>query len=238
MECDDGFTYVVKFAGDSRVAVNEYLGQTLAFTLGLPVPRGAFVELGPETVAHSKDLANRAIEPGVHQGSQLVANASDLSGFGGREGGLEEALVNSEALAGTVCLDNWILTSDRDRPENHLVQAVPGGFRYYLVDFTHSFTGPRWTLDTLDEGSFLRVLMPVLPPIAAAVKGQASFESTLRRIESFTDDEIQRAVRSIPTPWKVDEEERVQLGSFLQVRRGILRSVLASNRQSFPSWSG
>ncbi len=237
MECDDGLTYLVKFSKGSRAAVNEHLGHWLAHTAGLPTPPSALVEVSSEMIAHSNDLQNRAIEPGLHQGSEVVANASDLSQILNRQTSLDQELVNSEVLPGTVCLDNWILTQDRDRAENHLLQAVPGGFRYFMVDFTHSFTGPNWTVDSLEQGSFLRVPMPVLPEIAVLVRGPSSFESTLRRIEAVPDSVIEEIVAAIPGEWGITEEERSASASFIELRRGQVRSVLTSNRRAFPNWA-
>jgi len=237
MECDDGRTYIVKFAGGSRAAVDELLGQTLARAVGLPAPRGSLVQVSEGLIAHSADMRNRGIAPGLHQGSELIPNSSDLSELVARHARLEEELVNWEVLPGTVCLDNWVLTEDRDRPENHLVQAVPGGFRYHMIDFTHSFTGPAWTADTIEQGSFLRVLVPALPEIAAAVRGRSSYEPTLARIERLPDASIEEVVAAIPPEWGVSEDERLALVGFLLTRRGLLREVLASNSREFPNWS-
>jgi hypothetical protein len=238
MECDDGLTYLVKFSGGSKAAVNEFVGQTLARAISLPTPNSALVDLSEDVIGHSGDLRNRAIQPGLHQGSEVVANASDLSELEMRHRRLDEELVNVEVLPGTVCLDNWILTEDRDRAENHLIQAVPGGFRYYMVDFTHSFTGPKWTADSLDQGSFVRVLVPSVPQVTASISGPHSFESTLKRIEALGDWRIEETVAAIPGAWGVSEEERTVLVRFLELRRGLLRSVLTSNAGRFPNWVG
>lgn len=238
MECDDGLTYLVKFSGGSRAAVNEFIGQTLARAVVLPTPNSALVDLSAELIAHSSDLRNRAIPPGLHQGSEVVANSSDLSELERRHRRLDEELVNAEVLPGTVCLDNWLLTEDRDRVENHLIQAVPGGFRYYMVDFTHSFTGPNWTADSLDQGSFVRILVPTEPQVAASVRGLHSLESMMKRIEAVGDTKIEETVAAIPGAWSVSEEERQVLVRFLELRRGLLRGVLTSNASRFPNWIG
>jgi hypothetical protein len=238
MECDDGLTYVVKFAGRSRAVVNEYLGQRLARALSLPCPESALVEVTAELISHSSDMRSRSVAPGVHQGSELVSNSSDLVALAGRHGRLDEDLVNWEVLPGTICLDNLILTEDRDRAENHLVQAVPGGFRYYMVDFSHSFTGESWTADSLVQGSSVRNLMPMLPQIAEAVRAESSLEAQLRRVEKIPDSLIEDVVTAVPAAWGVSEEERLVLVRFLETRRGLLRSVLTTNRGMFPNWSG
>ncbi|MGA2666112.1 MAG: hypothetical protein ABSF83_14320 [Nitrososphaerales archaeon] len=114
---------------------------------------------------------------------------------------------------------------------------MPGGFRYHMIDFTHSFTGPAWTADAVEQGSFLRVLVPALPQIAASVRGRSSYEPTLARIERLPDSSIEEAVAAIPGEWGVSPEERVALAGFLGTRRGLLREVLASNAREFPNWA-
>jgi hypothetical protein len=105
-----------------------------------------------------------------------------------------------------------------------------------MVDFTHGFTGPSWTADSIEQGSYLRILMPTHPVAAEAVTGFASFRPTLERIEALGDSEIEEVVAAVPRPWGVTEEESLCLINFLELRRGLIRSVLTSNRASFPNW--
>ena len=81
VECDDGKRYVVKFAGKTKVVANEFVGQALARTVGLPVPDSSFVELDSELLVGSRDLALRAVVPGIHLGTELVPDPLDLGQF-------------------------------------------------------------------------------------------------------------------------------------------------------------
>jgi hypothetical protein len=238
IECDDGKTYIVKFAGRSKAAVNEFLGQTLASDVGLPVPVASLVEVGADLVAGSADMRYRAIAPGPHQGSEMVRRAFDLGEWERRPSYERQSLTNLGSLPGTICHDNWILTTDRDRADNHLSAPVEGGLSYLMVDFTHAFTGPTWTVDTLEQGSYFRTLVPTHPFIADQVRGMASFEPTLERIETLSDKEIEDVVAATPDSWGVTEEEKLCLVGFLELRRGLLRSILTSNSTAFPNWSG
>jgi hypothetical protein len=236
IECDDGKKYVVKFADRTKTAVNEFVGHALAKAVGLPVPSSSFVELSPDLIARSRDMTYRAISAGLHQGSELVPDVLDFDQFGQRKLREGVGLSNPEVLPGTICHDNWVLTRDRDRGDNHLVQPVDGRFSYLMVDFTHGFTGPSWTADSIEQGSYLRILMPTHPVAAEAVTGFASFRPTLERIEALGDSEIEEVVAAVPRPWGVTEEESLCLINFLELRRGLIRSVLTSNRASFPNW--
>jgi hypothetical protein len=236
IECDDGKTYVVKFADGTKTVVNEFVGHALARAVGLPVPAAAFVVLGADLIGGSSDLTYRAVGTGPHVGSELIPDVMDFDQFGrlGQQQAVE--LSNAGVLPGTLCHDNWVLTRDRDRSDNHLVQALNGEFRYTMVDFTHAFTGPAWTADAIEQGSYLRVLMPMHPFVAVSVAGLASFIPTLEKVEAVGDSEIEEIVSAIPQSWGIAEEERLLLVNFLELRRGLVRGVLTSNRARFPNW--
>jgi hypothetical protein len=236
--CDDGKTYVVKFAGRTKAAVNEFVGQALAKAVGLPVPSASLVKVSADLIASSSDMRYRTIAPGMHQGSEMVPDSFDLDEWRDHFSHGSVKLDNAGALPGAICHDNWILTGDRERADNHLVQPVGGGFRYTMLDFTHGFTGPYWTADSLEQASYLRALVPAHPLVADAVTGPESFQPTLERIEALGDSEIEAVVGAIPRSWGLTEEESECLVSFLELRRGLLRSVLASGKSSFPNWVG
>jgi len=236
IECDDGKKYVVKFADNTKTAVNEFVGHALAQAVGLPVPDAALVVLGADLVGASSDLTYRVVGAGPHIGSELIPDVMDFDQFGRLRQQQVVELSNAGALPGTVCHDNWVLTRDRDRSDNHLVQALNGEFRYAMVDFTHAFTGPAWTADAIEQGSYLRVLMPVHPFVAVSVTGVESVEPTLGKVEAVMDSELEEIVSAIPQSWGMAEEERLLLVNFLELRRGLVRGVLTSNRARFPNW--
>lgn len=237
IECDDGRSYVVKFADGTKASINEFVGHALAKAVGLPVPNGAFVDVDAGLIATSPNMSHRGIKPGRHQGSELIPLVLDFDQFGRRQLQDGVRLDNPEVLPGTICHDNWILTRDRDRADNHLVQFVDGRFKYLMVDFTHGFTGPKWTADSIEQGSYVRVLMPTLPPVANAVTGMASFRPTLDRIEGLGDSDIEEVVAAVPEEWGLTEEDGLCLVDFLKLRRGLIKGVLASSRSSFPNWT-
>ena len=236
MECDDGKTYLVKFAGPTKAAVNELVGQSLARLVGLPVPESALVEVPESMVDGARDLRSRGIRPGTHHGTEMISGALELGQF--LRGHPGSGLSNEAVLPLTICHDNWILTRDRDRDDNHLVHRLDGGFRYVMVDFSHGFTGPDWTADSIEQGSYLRVLMPVHPTLAWLVVGLSSFEPALKPIEAVSDSQIESIVAAVPAEWGLTEDESSCLSGFLETRRGLLREVLSSSRGRFPNWKG
>jgi hypothetical protein len=234
MECDDGNSYVVKFAGPTRAAINEFVGWSLAREADLPILEASFIQVPEDLMTTSRDLSERRIPPGLHMGTVLIPRVLDYGQFllqhpGGR-------LVNADMLPGTVCHDNWILTYDREREDNHLVDTTDGSFRYVMIDFTHAYTGDRWTADSIEQGSYGRSLMPVFPPIGSTVLGMDSFEPTLSLIEGMSDGDLMEVVESIPSSWGLTEDDSDCLLDFLVVRRGLVRGILASNRAAFPNW--
>jgi hypothetical protein len=228
MECSDGKTYLVKFADESKTAVNEYLGYALSHSLGIPVPPSALVKLVPELIAASDDLRHRDIIPGLHHGSEVVIDAEDFEELGKKQSGTDFEVLNFADIPGIICLDNWIMTRDRHRKDNHLLQPTQNGFRYFTVDFSHSFTGPNWTGDFLRQASSVRQPAPTSPIVESTITGLASVEPALKKIESTTDYEIVALVASVPNVWGLSEEERNSLASFLQTRRQIVREVVTT----------
>ncbi len=236
IECDDAKTYVVKFAGQSKATVNEYVGQAMARAVGLPVPPASLVEVSADLIAGSSDMTYRAIVPGLHQGSEMVLDSFGLDGWRDLLSHGAAKLDNAWMLPGTICHDNWILTGDRDRADNHLIQRVGGGFTYLMLDFTHGFTGPYWSADSLEQASYLRTLVPAHPFVTEAVTGPASLQPTLEMIEALSDSQIEAVVGAIPPSWGLTEEENGCLVRFLELRRGLLSGVLTANKTSFPGW--
>lgn len=117
-----------------------------------------------------------------------------------------------------------------------MIERADGRLTYLMVDFSHGFTGVNWTADSVEQGSYLRGPMAVHPLVAATVTGHESFQPTLERIEALGDSEVERILASVPERWGLTEEEAACLSGFIEVRRGLLRSILASTKGTFPNW--
>ena len=126
---------------------NEDRGQRVRWTRSgrshrPPRPGRVARQAERDIVAGSSDMTYRAVRPGLHPGSELIEGAMDMGQFARRSASEGVGLANPEVLPQTICHDNWVLTRDRDRSDNHLIRPVDGHFRYTMVDFTHGFTGP------------------------------------------------------------------------------------------------
>jgi hypothetical protein len=236
MKCDDDKTYLVKFADSKKAAINEFVGHSLARAVDLPVPDASLVEVPAEVVTGSQSLTFGGIHPGLHLGSEMLPDALDMGQFLRTMQRTAVVLANEEIIPQTVCHDIWILTMDRERDDNHLFYALDGIFRYAMVDFSHSFTGPAWTADSIEQGSYLRTIVPVHPVVANMATGLPSFLPTLEKIEAVEDSRVEEIVGSVPEAWSMSDEERVCLVEFLELRRGLVKSVLTSGRGAFPNW--
>lgn len=231
MVCDDCSTYIVKFAGRTKAVVNEFVGQALAKAIALPVPNARLVTVDAEIISQSTDLTYRSIKPGLHQGSEKVFGSLNLNAWRGH---LPSELSNADKLPGVISHDNWVLTMDRDRPDNNLIALQEGAQRYVLFDFTHAFTGPEWTADSLEQASYTRVLAPLNPFLAESVTSSKSFEPALAAIEGMEDTSVEEIVAGIPEEWGLTEEESSAMVDFIEVRRGLVRGILVSSRKRFP----
>lgn len=236
MRCTDGRTYVVKFAGRDKTAVNELVGWALAKVIGLPVPDASLVDVSMDIITGSTGLTNAGVAPGLHLGSQLLPDALDMGQFMRKIQQTALVLDNEELIPRTVCHDNWILTTDRERDDNHLFHPADGVFRYAMVDFSHGFTGSKWTADTIEQGTYVRTIVPAHPMVANMVTGILSFEPTLEKLDSVEDSQVEEALALVPKRWGLTDEERVCLLEFLLLRRGLVKSIIISGRETFPNW--
>lgn len=237
MRCADDKTYLVKFAAGNKAAINELVGWALAGTIGLPVPEAVLVDVSMDIISGSPHLVNGGIAPGVHFGSQMLPDALDMGQFIRKMQQTALVLENEEFIPQSVCHDNWVLTNDRERDDNHLFYQTDGVFRYEMVDFSHSFTGMNWTADTIEQGTYVRTIVPAHPIVANMVTGMLSFLPTLERLESVEDSEVEAAVNLVPKSWAITDEERFCLLEFLLMRRGLVKSIIASGKGAFPNWT-
>ncbi len=237
MRCSDGKTYLVKFAGRNKTTINELVGWALARAIGLPVPDVSLVDVSMDIISGSTGLINGGVAPGVHLGSQMIPDALDMGQFLRKMQQTALVLGNEELIPQTICHDNWILTMDRERDDNHLFYPTDGIFRYAMVDFSHSFTGSNWTADAIEQGTYVRTIAPAHPIVANMVTGLPSFVPTLEKLESVEDSDVEGAVDLVPEGWGMTDEERVCLLEFLLMRRGLVKSILISGRGAFPNWT-
>lgn len=129
----------IKILG-GRQLVNELISTTMGRAVGLPVPQGYLLRILPEDLPESVLLKN-------HGGEALAFGSRDIG-----EPSLTRRIKDNgdwviDQLFSTwrewdtaMIFDDWIANGDR-HPGNLLV-GKPG--EVWLIDHSHSFTGPNW----------------------------------------------------------------------------------------------
>jgi len=240
-KCSDNRVYVVKLfeqPGNKTVA-NELLGFSLATELTLPVPNIVFVQIPQQLINLSEELRQRAITPRLHIGSERIENAFDFDNPMASNLPSSATIVNESDLPGVIVLDNWILNCDRNNLGNNLLQVIQSArFRYLMVDFSHCFTDPNWTEQTLIQNKLNTNMMPTFPFIGNMVRSADSFDESLSKLEGLPDGRIDSIVGMLPPDWKLTDGELQGMREFLKYREATVRNVLLDpkNRGNFPNW--
>jgi hypothetical protein len=241
--CNNGQVYVVKFnlGGQDHTAVNELLCCLLASELHLPAPHTALVHVSEQLISVSDDLLQRKIPPGVHVGTQRINDAFDFDDPTAKNLPTGTTITNYPELPGVVVFDTWVMNSDRNNAGNNLLQNLqtePPSFKYWMVDFGHSFMGPNWSPETIVQNKGNPLLMSPFQFVANAVTGAASFEPILTRLEQFEASRIRSMTSLIPGEWGLQGDSCETLAEFLRYRQGMVRGVVLSdgNRGNFPNW--
>jgi hypothetical protein len=247
MRCDDGHLYVVKFRNNPqhvRVLANEWLAGRLARRIGLSVPDGALVSVGPELLAANNALRFQLGErsapcaAGIHFGSRFP-QASEYSlvvDF------LPDRLLRgvrnlAEIFLGAFALDKWTCNCDGRQLVFHRGSNQEAStYAAFLIDHGFCFNDGEWNF----PDSPVRSLYP-RRLVYEGVRGLRSFEPYLPRIENLTPGDLENCVREIPPEWCGQETgSLMRLIERLYERRRRLRQLIIDAKNSslrpFPNW--
>jgi hypothetical protein len=246
MRCSDDYFYVVKFRNNPqhlRVLVNELLGTRLASQIGLPVPATEVVDVGEWLIKNTPELhiqlEHRTVpcQPGLQFGSRYAVNPLEgqVSDFWPM--GMLDRLRNVETFAGILALDKWTGNSDR-RQAAFWKKSRDRKYSAAFIDQGCCFNAGEWTFpDHALHGVYPR------NEVYRGVRGWASFEPWLSRIEQMEEDVVWTLACEIPPDWysgQWDDLER--LVRTLIARRGLVRELIesfrVSRRSPFPDWRG
>lgn len=237
-ECDDGHSYLVKFAESNvvKLTVNEWVGWALASALALPVFPCAFVHIGQEMLDASEQLAARISLPGVHFGLRKASNYVLLRNLRVPH----ELVENAPDIGRSIAFDNWILNNDRGKADNIMLHRTGRGrtYRYMLVDHGQAFLGPSWNAETIHSRDALADPVAMDPWVADAVTSSAAFEPTLAQIREFPEETIAQVMAAIPAEWLHFDTEREALKYTVTGRRERVAAILEVARRKglFPRW--
>ena len=244
MRCDDGHFYVVKFRNNPqhlRVLANEMLATRLAERVGLPVPVTEVVEVHDWLIRHSPELniqlAGNIIpcEQGLQFGSRYVVNPVEGRVFDWLPIELFDRVRNLESFAGMLALDKWTGNAN-GRQAAFWRKGRERKYTATFIDQGYCFNAGEWTFpDYPLRGVFAR------NEAYAWIKGWASFEPWLSRIEMLCADEVWAFADTIPPEWYGADWDALQaLGRALIERRARVRELITcfrmSPRRPFPEW--
>ena len=245
LRCEDDCYYVVKFQNNPqhvRILANELLGTRLAARLGLPTPAIAVVEVLPELIAHTEDLAiqlgrGRApCLPGFQFGSQYPGDPAEVVVHDFLPDEPLREVENLSDFEGMLVFDKWTCNTNGR-------QAVffrpPGRPRYHalMIDQGFCFNAGEWSFpDAPLRGLYAR------QRVYEGVRGMESFEPWLERLEhKLGGDVLDEIAKEIPPEWyNFEQEELYRMLEQLDHRRKRVRELLLESkktyRQPFPNW--
>ena len=251
MRCSDGHYYVVKFQNNPqhrRILVNELLGTSLAWRMGLPTTPVKIVEVLEELIALTPDLAIELPRsripclPGLQFGSRYPDDPRRLPVHDFLPA---EQLTNVENLhefAGMLVFDKWTCnTNGRQslffREVRADVENTDSAYRTVMIDQGFCFNAGEWNFpDAPLRGLYAR------NQVYQGVIGMESFRPWLERLEQrITERVLDEVARGIPPEWYEDDYDALlQLLEKLYARRSkvpeLILDAKRSNRQPFPNW--
>lgn len=197
IECDNGFSYVVKLAnnpqGGRRSLVNEWIGSTLLTQLGIATPEVAFIQIDDQCIGN-----NGSLQPGVHFGSRYPG-ASQTTVWDLFPARLLPKVSNYHHFAGALMVDQWTANADT-RQAVFFRQAAngtePGLLVAQMIDNGSMFGGHDWVLPESAAAC-------THDPIAAHRFDFAmcDFEPWLSALEKLSPEVVDAAVAKLPENW-------------------------------------
>lgn len=219
----------MKFFDYRKTIINEFVGGRLAMHFGLPVPKVVLVRIAQDLINLSENLKKRNVKEGIHIGSRF----QNITDFGkitlqSLDGKL---LVNPADLYGVVCFDTWVLNIDRINPENNMIEFLSDDrIRYWMIDFSHCFTGNDWTETSLAREKHKLEVMPRFNGFFEKyVTNIQGFDDRFNRLEGIPDSDIQHIIDRIPEQWSLKAGERLEISNTIKVRRGLARHIISNS---------
>ena len=143
---------------------------------------------------------------------------------------LMETVENLSQAPGVVVLDTWTLNGNRAGNATNIIAypTVDGGtnYRFAIIDQGHCFTGPRWTIQSLEQTVNSMTLQGNNPILAPGITRRDCFEKSLLQLDSLQQSDMRSIVDRIPDEWAISPRERIALLEFLDVRRTKVREII------------
>ena len=245
LRCSDNLCYVVKFQNNPqhvRILANELLGTRLAARLGLPTPVSEVVEVRPELIDYTDELAiqlGRGRVPclsGLQFGSQYPGDPAEVVVHDFLPDEQLREVENLSDFAGMLVFDKWTCNTNGRQAIFFRASGRPR-YQARMIDQGFCFNAGEWDFpDAPLRGLYAR------QRVYESVRGMESFEPWLERLESkIGGDVLDDVAKEIPPGWyNFDHEALYRMLEQLDQRRKRVRELLLESkktyRQPFPNW--
>jgi hypothetical protein len=257
MRCDDDQYYVVKFTNNplhKRILANEMLATRLAGRLGLCVPQVDIVEVHPELIAYTSELAVQSgtrREPcssGKQFGSLFPGNPARVTVHDVLPGALINKVGNVSDFLGVFVFDKWTCNTDfrqaiffREAVEPKCESSNTLNQDRYIammIDQGACFNGGEWNFPDAPIHGICQY-----EGIYESVTGMDAFDPWIERLEELiTESVLHEEASRIPQDWIGEDQSKLNgLLHRLYERRMKVRELIEIARRSdqnpFPNWN-
>jgi hypothetical protein len=224
--CNNNLRYVIKFKNDrhgTKELVNEYIAYHLARLLSLPVVPYKRMYIVKNKIRPINKLLKKQFEPGNQYASLYIANCTGLP----YPLPSVENIKNPHDLAGMIVFDHWIDNASRDY-KNILFESLSRGrYHIHMIDHGSCFPGGYdWTAEKLKNGRG-HVHDTVVYEWAMTFLKNRQLTSFIDRIQSLSDQTINKVIHSLPSDWDVSKEEKDAFISFLAKQKKRLPDLVS-----------
>lgn len=191
---------------------NDYVATALGMAMGVPVPPGTLMKLGPDWGFVSVGFGEHGRRP----------PPADLEALGAER---------PWETTGVIVLDQWV--SNRDRHDGNVAYLPSLGVAAF--DHDQALFGacpPNEGLASLEQSREVRVKHH---PFGPYLQTAEHFESWIARTQSVTREELRRAVWACVDSSLLDRQDAEALLDFLQHRQ---RNIGTFVRESYSEFSG
>jgi hypothetical protein len=240
----DGHAYVVKFQNNPqhmRVLANELLASRIAAAAGLATPQAEVMEVSSWLVENTPELeidlgrTRVRCQPGLQFGSRFVGGLmpGQVVDYLPEEQLFEVRNLNE--FAGILALDKWTGNAN-GRQAVFARKQRERRYKAVFIDYGYCFHAGEWSFsDAPLRGVYYR------NDVYQEVRGWASFEPWLTRIETMAAETLWSAANEVPPEWYGgDLSEMEALVEKLLGRRSRIRELIEafgrSDRRPFPKW--
>jgi len=246
LRCADQHYYVTKFQNNPqhlRILANEMLGTVLAEALGLPAARADVVDVKAELIDATPELKLfqagkwEKCRPGFQFGSRFPGPLGLTQVYDLLPDDPLAEVENVADFAGMLLFDQWTCNTNGRQALFVSEPARRRGYRAVMIDHGFCFNAGEWTFpDSPLRGLYHR------QRVYAGVRGWASFEPFLERLDNLPARALDDAAAGVPPGWyNHDTDAMARLLEQLDRRRKRIRELITaarnSSRQPFPNWS-